>query len=169
MRSRISIRGYVCPSVGRSDGQSVGHTRVETMQKWRFWSKLLSVRARTHLRPCIRPCSIQYVGKYNKDTVHLMFSLWEFHSILAIHTSFSFSFSSSSSFFCLLHITPFPLPSLLLLLMILLFLLNLPFLSRRRHFWINKRMGAEFNSLLSIFFLSHNLSITVTERGLIHI
>ena len=43
----------VCPSVG----PSVRHTRVETMQKRRFRPKLLSVRTRTHLMPCIRPCS----------------------------------------------------------------------------------------------------------------
>ena len=60
MRSRISIRGYVRPSVGLSVRlsihPSVHHTRVETMQKCRFWPKLLSVRSRTHLMPCIRPC-----------------------------------------------------------------------------------------------------------------
>ena len=62
MRSRISIRGCVRPSVGPSVrpsvrpsvGPSVGHTRVKTMHKCRFWPKLLSVRARTHLMPCIR-------------------------------------------------------------------------------------------------------------------
>ena len=58
MRSRISIRGCVRPSIRPSVRQSVrpsvGHTRVE---KCRFWPKLLSVRARTHLMPCIRPCS----------------------------------------------------------------------------------------------------------------
>ena len=51
MRSRISIRGYVRPSVRLS----VGHTRVETMQKCRFRPKLLSVPARTRLMPCIWP------------------------------------------------------------------------------------------------------------------
>ena len=45
---RPSIRRSVCPSVH--------HTRVETMQKNRFWPKLRAVRARTHLMPCIRPC-----------------------------------------------------------------------------------------------------------------
>ena len=43
MRSRISIRGCVRPSVGPSVGlsvrRSVGHTRAETMQKWRFLTK----------------------------------------------------------------------------------------------------------------------------------
>ena len=56
MRSRISIEGCVRPSVCRSICPSVGHTRVETMQKCCFRSKLLSVQARTHLLPCIRPC-----------------------------------------------------------------------------------------------------------------
>ena len=41
---------------GVSVSRSVGHTRIETMQKCRFWPKLLSVRARTHLMSCIRPC-----------------------------------------------------------------------------------------------------------------
>ena len=52
MRYRISIRGCVRPSVS----PSIGHTRVETMEKCRFWPKLLSVPARTHLLPCNRPC-----------------------------------------------------------------------------------------------------------------
>ena len=60
MRSRISIRRCVRPSVRPSVGRSVhplvSHTRVETIKKWRFWQKLLSVWARTHLMPCIRPC-----------------------------------------------------------------------------------------------------------------
>jgi len=51
----------VCPSVGRSVGWSVGwsvrHARVETMQKSHFLLKLLPVQTRTHLMPCIRPCS----------------------------------------------------------------------------------------------------------------
>ena len=59
-----SVRQSVCPSVRLllrrsihpSVRRSVGHTRVETMQKCRFRPKLLSVRARTHLMPCIRPC-----------------------------------------------------------------------------------------------------------------
>ena len=68
MRSRISIRGCVRPSVRPSVGpsvrpsvrRSVGHTRVEILQKCRFWPKLLAVRARTHLMPCIRPCFTIY-------------------------------------------------------------------------------------------------------------
>ena len=52
MCSRISIRGCVRPSVGRS----VGHTRVEILQKCRFRPKLLAVPTRTHLMLCIRPC-----------------------------------------------------------------------------------------------------------------
>ena len=49
MRPRISIRGCVRPSVGRSVRRSVGHTRVETTQKCHFCPNLLSVRARTYL------------------------------------------------------------------------------------------------------------------------
>ena len=42
-----SIRRSVCPSVG--------HTRVEILQKCCFRPKLLAVQSRTHLMPCIRP------------------------------------------------------------------------------------------------------------------
>ena len=51
-----SVSLLVRPSIGPSVGPSVSHTQVDTMQMCRFWPKLLSVRARTHLMPCIRPC-----------------------------------------------------------------------------------------------------------------
>ena len=67
MRSCISIRGCVRPSVHPSVGPSirrsarpsVHHKRVETIQKYRFHPKLLSVRARTHLMPRIRLCLLR--------------------------------------------------------------------------------------------------------------
>ena len=58
MRSCITIRGYVRPSLRPSVRPSVGHARVETTLKCRFWTKLLRARARTHLMPCIRPCFV---------------------------------------------------------------------------------------------------------------
>ena len=44
MRSRISIRGCVCPSVLPSVRPSVGHKWVEIMKKCRFWAKFRYVR-----------------------------------------------------------------------------------------------------------------------------
>ena len=61
----------LCPSVGRSVGRSVRHARVETMQKSRFWPKSLPVPARTHLMPCIRPCSFPERFEANKGGLSL--------------------------------------------------------------------------------------------------
>ena len=52
----LSVRPSVGRSVGPSVRPSVGHTRVEILQKYCFRPKLLAVRSRTHLMPCIRPC-----------------------------------------------------------------------------------------------------------------
>ena len=74
----------VCPSVRRSIHLSIRpsiyHTKVETKQKCRFWPKLLSVRTRTHLMPCIRPCFSRFF------LLHTHF--YKFISILAISSIF---------------------------------------------------------------------------------
>ena len=59
---------------GMSVRRSVRHTRVETMHKCRFRPKLLAVRSRTHLMPCIRPCFFSGRKKDGQTRTEIMSS-----------------------------------------------------------------------------------------------
>ena len=87
MRSRISIRGCVRPSVGPSVRpsvrRSVGHTRVETTRKCRFWPKLLSVRARTHLM-AVYPALFLPKAHPHVSKVLTQFDWWFFFHLFSI-------------------------------------------------------------------------------------